>query len=169
MRRTAGQFNRDSRTYDVNPGGFEAAELRGFLHAFSVMVKATARFLTAVATALEKDDPPVPDVLARFADGIASLSRAVGDTVCDVAEVSVDTVTVRDGGRDEAAIRALLDVARTMPPSPVATAAVDLLEPMCGPYSFKANLFRFGITGYEMAVVFELALHRLAERAIADP
>jgi hypothetical protein len=169
MRGCADQLTRDSQEYNYDPGGYEAAELRGFPHAFSDMLKATARFLTAVATALEKDDPPVPDVLARFADGIASLGQGVGDAVCEVAEVSVATVTVQDGKRDGAAIHALLDVARSMPPSPVASAAVDVLGPMCGPYSFKAYLRRYGITGYEMAVVFELAMHRLAERAIPEP
>jgi hypothetical protein len=133
------------------------------------MLKSTARLLTAVAVALEKGDPPVPDVVAQFADGIASLGQGVGDTVCEVAEVSVAQVTVQDSKRSDHAIRALLDVVRNMPPSPVATAAVDLLEPLCGPSSFTAYLRRYGRTGYDEAVVFELALHRLAERAIASP
>jgi hypothetical protein len=166
MRGCADQLTRDSQEYNYDPGGYEAAELRGFPHAFSDMLKATARFLTAVATALEKDDPSVPDALAQFADGIAGLGQAVGDAVCEVAEVSVATVTVQDGKRDGAAIQALLDVVRNMPPSPVGSAAVDLLEPMCSPHSFKAYLRRYGVTGYDEAVVFELALHRLAERAI---
>jgi hypothetical protein len=166
MRGCAAQLFRDARDWHYDPGGFEAAELRGIPAAFSDLLRATARFLDLVADALDAGDPPVPDALARLADGIASLGQSDGERVREVAGIGTEALCALNSRGSDSGARALLGQIRLMPTSPAASAATAMLEPMCGPQSFSSYLTGRRVVGYDEAALFELAVHRLADKAV---
>jgi hypothetical protein len=168
MRGGAAKLLLDARDWHYNPGGYEAAELRGIPMAFSELLRATTRFLDVVADALDAGDRPVPEALAKLADGIASLGGSDGERVREVAGIGANAVSALDTRGSDSGVRALLDQIGMMPPSPVTTAATAMLEPMCGRKSFSAYLSGRHVVGYDEIAVFELAVHRLADDVVAS-